>query len=157
MKAYDSPPPVHDDLQADIAEGERTFSERGRFVSADVAVTPIATVADKREHFRCSIFNGLSQWTKETGGQPPMVVRFRSAAIMADWLEKQGIPFGVSRNSRMNKEVRKLLNDRASQSKDLRKSRCKQITPEAVRVLLKKVRYLRALTDHFVRMFPYAD
>jgi hypothetical protein len=157
MKAYDDPPPMPADVTADIERGERAFAEHGRFVIPDAAGTASATPAEKVEHFRCSIFNGLAQWTKETGGQPPMVARFRSATIMVGWLEKQGIPFAVSRTSRMNKELRRLLNERAATSEDPRKSRWKQITPDAVRVLLQKIKQLRFLTEHFIRIRPYSD
>ncbi len=143
------------DVVADIDRGERMFGEHGRFLVPDAAGKPTATHAEKVEHFRCSIFNGMAHWHKELGGQPRMVARFRSAAIIVDWLERQGIPFGVSRNSRMNKELRRLLNERAAASGDPRKSRWKQITPDAVRDLLMNIRYLRSLTDHFIRMHPY--
>ena len=84
-----------------------------------------------------------------------MVERYRAAAIMVDWLEANGVPFGVGRNSRMNKALRTLLNEQAKRSTDTRKSRRKQITTGAVRALLKEIRAHRAIDNHFIQVRPY--
>ena len=115
------------------------------------------TRAQKLQHFRDGIFKAIAQAAKVGRGQPPMVDRFREVTIMADALETRGIPFGVGRNSRMNKEVRNFLNDTAEQSLDRRKSRVKKIADGAVRALLRKVRWLRVLGDHFINLPPYAE
>lgn len=60
--------------------------------------------------------------------------------ILVDRLMSDGMRFGVGPNSRMNKAVRNWLNAKAKRSPDTRKSRRKQITPTAVRALLKQVR-----------------
>jgi hypothetical protein len=110
------------------------------------------------QHFRDSIYNSLAQASTEGGpGQPPMVERFRAAANLADGLESTGVPFGVGINSRMNRELRRLLNEEARQSADDRKSRQKQITAEATRDLLRKIRRIRLLGDHFIRLSPYSE
>jgi hypothetical protein len=110
------------------------------------------------QHFRDSIYNALAQAATEGGpGQPPMIERFRAAANIVDELELKGIPFGVGRNSKMNKELRRLLNEDARQCIDDRKSRRKQITAEATRDLLRKIRSIRLLGEHFIKLPPYSE
>ena len=97
---------------------------------------------------------------KKCRGQPPRVDRFREVAHLVEQLEAEGVPFGVSSTSIMNRRVRKLLNEKAAAaaaSNDPRKSRRKLITPAAVRKWLRDVRLLRVLSDHFTRMRPYTD
>jgi hypothetical protein len=60
--------------------------------------------------------------------------------IVVDRLMAEGVPFGFGPNSRMNKEVRKWLNERASRSPDPRPSRRALIGATAVRKLLKQVK-----------------
>jgi hypothetical protein len=86
-----------------------------------------------------------------------MVDRFRAAVAMVEKLEANGVPFGVGQNSRMNKALLRLLNEEAQRSTDNRKSRRKKITPGAVRVLLRKIRYLRVISDHFIQLPPYVE
>ena len=62
-------------------------------------------------------------------GQPPMTERLRITAYLVDHLERQGMQFATARNSRMNKEVRKWLNERMAKSKDGRKSR-RKVSPQ---------------------------
>jgi hypothetical protein len=110
------------------------------------------------QHFRDSIYNALAQAAAEGGpGQPPMIERFRAATNIVDELELKGIPFGVGRNSKMNKELRRLLNEDARQCTDDRKSRRKQITAEATRDLLRKIRSIRLLGEHFIKLPPYSE
>jgi hypothetical protein len=147
--------PAH--ILAEIERGHQAFSKRGRFDldhSSDLRTLPLDR---KIAHHRDSIINALAQNGREVGGQPPMVEKFRATVIMVDWLEAIGVPFAVCPNSRMNKIVHRLLNEDAERSLDGRKSRRKKISREAVRPLLGKVRYLRALRDHFMKFRPYAD
>jgi hypothetical protein len=119
------------------------------------------TVDQKLQHFRDGIFDAIAQTTKEgTIGQPPMVERFHTAASIVDELLSKGMPFGVGPNSRMNKELRRLLNEQARQSSDDRKSRRKQIGEGATRQLLRKIRTMRLLSEHFVKSLkipPYSE
>lgn len=108
---------------------------------------------------RCDrVFRALEMAGKEgrRRGQPPMVGRFREVERLVEQLERQGVPFGVSRTSIMNQRVRKILNERAASSSDPRKSRRKQISGDAVKKWLKDVQTLRRLLDHFAQ-FPYED
>ena len=72
-----------------------------------------------------------------------MTDRLRTVAIYVDHLERQGVPFATARNSRMNKMVRKWLNERMANTQDERKSRRGTIGEDAVRDLLKQVSKLR--------------
>jgi hypothetical protein len=110
------------------------------------------------QHFRDSIYNALAQAAIEGGrGQPPMIDRFRAATNIVDRLVLNGVPFGVGRNSRMNKELRKLLNEDAQQSLDSRKSRRKQISADATRRLLRDIKKMRLLGDFFIKLPPYSE
>jgi hypothetical protein len=148
--------PAH--VLAAIARGQERFAQTGRF-EVDYNYQALRHLApqQKIQHFRDGIFTVISQAAGEGRGQPPMVERFRVAAIIVDFLESVGVPFKVGRNSRMNKFLRRQLNDMARGSTDTRKSRRKKITAEAVRKLLREIRKLRLLGDHFTRMYPYAD
>jgi hypothetical protein len=111
----------------------------------------------KIQHFRDGIFGAIAQTIAERSiGQPPMVERFRAAMTTVEALESRGVPFGVGRNSRMNREVLNSLNQDARQSTDSRKSRRKQITPDAVRQVLKQVKAMRLLGEHFIKLPPYS-
>jgi hypothetical protein len=72
-------------------------------------------------------------------GQPPSLDRLRAVTIYVERLVAEGVPFGTARASRMNKLVRNWLNERAKETQDKRKSRRKQVTPDAVRELLRQV------------------
>jgi integrase len=117
------------------------------------------TASGKREHLGEQVFRALEVAGRENRdrGQPPRVDEFREVWRLADQLEAQGVPFGVSSTSIMNRRVRDLLNEQAARSHDTRKSRRKQITPAAVRKWLRDVRSLRYLCDHFTKMHPYTD
>jgi hypothetical protein len=155
MKMDDVTLPGH--VQDLVARGQSAFRKQGRFDANYTNETLRALTPDqKRQHLRDSIFNALAQVAREEGGQPPMVERFREATIIVEHLEAKGVPFGVCPNSRMNKALRKLLNERALNSNDNRKSRRKPIQAGAVQDLLRNIRRLRAL-DSFIRMPPYAD
>jgi predicted Zn-dependent protease len=155
MKTDDITLPIY--AQDAIARGQSAFSKQQRFDTnyANEALRAL-TPGQKRQHLRDSIFNALSQVAREEGGQPPMVERFREAAIMVETLESRGVPFGVCPNSRMNKALLRLLNEKAAQSNDDRKSRRKKIKAGAVQELLRKLRRLRAC-DPLIRIPPYSD
>ena len=69
-----------------------------------------------------------------------MLDRLQAVMIVVDRLMADGVLFGVGPNSKMNKAVRKWLAERAKWSPDQRPSRRKEITPTAVRALLKQVK-----------------
>lgn len=155
MKTDDVTLPVH--VQNTIARGQSAFCKQGRFDTNYTNENLRALTPDqKRQHLRDPIFNALAQLAREEGGQPPMVERFREAAILVEFLEAKGVPFGVCSNSRMNKSLRRLLNEKAAHSNDDRKSRSKKIQGGAVQDLLRKIRQLRAC-DGLTRIPPYSD
>ena len=123
----------------------------------DITELPKLTSSEKRQHLAEEIFRVLEVVGKESRGQPPRVDRFREVARLVDQLGAQGVPFGVSSTSIMNRRVRDLLNAEAARSHDPRKSRRKQITAAAVRKWLRDVRYLRYLGDYFTKQHPYTD
>ena len=86
----------------------------------------------------------IEAWASGKRCQPPMVDRLRAIVVLVEHLEAQGIPFATARNSRMNKEVRKWLNDKMRYSSDPRKSRRKILGPDAVRDLLREVEKIRS-------------
>jgi hypothetical protein len=113
---------------------------------------------EKLQHFRDGIFDAIAQTIKEgVRGQPPRVDRFRVATSIVEELVSKGVPFGVCPNSKMNKELRRLLNEEARQSSDSRKSRRKQIGGGATRQLLRQIKAMRLLGDHFVKIPPYSE
>jgi hypothetical protein len=143
--------------QDTIARGRSAFCSKGRF-DTNLSAEALRALApgQQRQHLRDSIFNALAQVAREEGGQPPMVERFREAAVIVEFLEAKGVPFGVCPNSKMNKALRRILNDQAAQSTDDRKSRRKIIQPAAVQVLLRNIRRLRAC-DSLIKIPPYSD
>jgi hypothetical protein len=115
------------------------------------------TVDEKIQHFRDGIFDAIAQTIKEgVRGQPPRVDRFRVATSIVEELVSKGVPFGVCPNSKMNKELRRLLNEEARPS-DSRKSRRKRIGGGATRRLLRQIKAMRLLGDHFVKIPPYSE
>ena len=128
-------------------------------VEQDPKIIRAMSFADKLRHSRACILNALLQVAKEEHGrgQPGMIERLIKASAWVDELEASGIPFSVSREGKMNKEVRKLLVEEARNSTDPRKSRTKEIGADAVRVLLRKVRKLRIVSSITLRYPPYAD
>jgi hypothetical protein len=150
MKTHDAP---------HLAGGHRTSSNQQRLqIGYNNDELRALTATQKTQHFRDGIFDAIAQTLKDgTVGQPPMVERFRAATTIVETLESKGVPFGVGRNSRMNKELHKLLNQEARQSADCRKSRRKQITADAVRQVLRQIKAMRLIGDHFTKMFPYTE
>jgi hypothetical protein len=158
MKTIDIKLPGH--VRNSIAQGRRAFSKKKTFdTNFSNKVLRAMPLNRKRQHLRDSVYNALAQVAREEGGQPPWVERFREATIIVEWLESQGVPFGVCPNSRMNKALLRWLNEQSEQSEqsnDPRKSRRKKIKAGAVQDLLKKIRQLR-VGDLFVHMRPYTD
>lgn len=135
------------DIQASIARGEEAFKNQSRSEGARVPhgsgpiPNIITSVIDQSVQDRRDInLDARAQPTKGNRRQPPMINRLRAVMIVVDRLMSDGMPFGVGPNSKMNKAVRNWLNAKAERSPDTRKSRRTQITPTAVRALLKQVR-----------------
>ena len=134
------------DVQATIARGNAAFKRATRNKKRNIPSrgrmpTIITSVIDQGvQDRRDANLDAREKPTKGKRRQPPMVNRLRSVMIVVDRLMSEGVPFGVGPNSRMNKAVRRWLNDRAKQSPDRRKSRRKEVTPTAVRALLKQVK-----------------
>jgi hypothetical protein len=113
------------------------------------------TANQKIQHYRDSICNALMNVGGR--GQPPMGERLRAAVEIVDQLESNGVPFRFGRNSRMNRELLSRLHEEARRATDTRNSRCKPITPDAVRDLLRQIDWLRFSGNHFTKMFPYTE
>jgi hypothetical protein len=132
------------DVQATIARGEGAFKQQSHIRNSgrsDLAPPIITSVVDQSVQDRRDANLDAQQLPLKGGRrQPPMIPRLRAVMIVVDRLKADGMPFGVGPNSKMNKAVRNWLNDRASRSPDPRISRRKQITPTAVRELLKQVK-----------------
>jgi hypothetical protein len=141
-----------DDIRNTIARGEAVAKSRG-LQSRPGCDAPnagsydfiMSIVDEELQDRRDSILHARAQAAKGKRQQPPKVERFRFVLIVVEWLESIGIPFGVAPDSKMNKALRKWLNDKAKCSRDPRISRRPPITPDAVRELLKQVRAFRAL------------
>jgi predicted Zn-dependent protease len=154
MKIVDTIP-AH--IRNSIGQGRSAFSKRKRFdTNYSNKVLRAMPLKGKRQHLRDSVYNALAQVAREEGGQPPWVERFREATIIVEWLESQGVPFGVCPKSRMNKALHQWLTKQSGQSNDHRKSRRKKIKAAAVQDLLRKIRQLRAC-DPLVHIRPYTD
>ena len=155
MKLIDITLPTN--VRNSIAQGRSAFSKRKRFdTNYSDEVLRAMPLNRKRQHLRDSVYNALAQVAREEGGQPPWVERFREATIIVEWLESQGVPFGVCPNSRMNKALLRWLNEQSGQSNDHRKSRRKKIKAGAMQDLLRKIRQLRA-GDPLIHIRPYTD
>lgn len=135
------------DVQATIARGKAAFERQKRSEgtrgpgAGDVIPGIITSVIDQEvQDRRDANLDARELPTKGNRRQPPMIIRLRSVMILVDRLTSDGMPFGVGPNSKMNKAVRNWLNAKAKRSPDARKSRQKEITPTAVRALLKQVR-----------------
>src|SRR6185437_1040728 len=127
------------DVQATIARGKAAQISVGEGNRRDYVPKIITSVVDQSEQDRRDAnLDARNRPAKERRRQPPMICRLQAVMAVVDRLRADGMPFGVGPNSKMNKAVRDWLNDRASQSPDLRVSRRKQITPTAVRELLKQ-------------------
>ena len=127
-----------------------------RLLDLDDDELPKLTSSEKRQHLAEGIFRALEAVGKEGHrGQPPRVDTFRMVKRFVEQLEAQGVPFGVSITSVMNKRVRKLLNEEANPHDPRKSRRNNNISGATVRKWLRDVRTLRQLSDHFTRMRPY--
>lgn len=144
------------DVRASIARGEAKFQEfqrqykkQQRTTHTDPKATApssiISSVVDQKiQDRRDAAISALEKQSAEKGGQPPMVVRLRVVCILVDRLVAEGVRFATARDSQMNKLVRERLNVWAATSRDRSKSRSKQVSPDAVRRLLRQI---KGLTD----------
>ncbi len=132
------------DIQATIARGETAFQQQSqrKTVLRNHELPRIITAATDQgvQDQRDSYVTAREQPANGRRRQPPMTARLRAVMIVVDRLVAEGVPFGVGPNSRMNKEVRRWLNERASRSSDPRPSRREPIGATAVRKLLKQVK-----------------
>src|ERR1700730_14288102 len=127
-------------IVAAIARGQKAFEKTGRFeIKHDEQTLRTLPGAQKLQHVRDHFCTVIAMAAEGGRGHPPRAERLRAATIIADHLEAKGVPFRVGRNSRMNKLLRKQLNEMADPT-DHRKSRRKEINAEAVRAVLKQVR-----------------
>jgi hypothetical protein len=104
----------------------------------------ITSVVDVEVHERVEA--ALTQKARRsmgTRGQPAMIDRLRAIMILIARLEASGVRFATARNSKMNKEVRKWLNEKSHQTADSRKSRRKKVGPDAVQNILKQIKKIR--------------
>jgi hypothetical protein len=139
------------DIRASIARGKAKFQEFQRQYKKQQQTTHtdpkatapssiISSVVDQKiQHRRDAAISALERQSAEKGGQPPMVVRLRVACIFVDRLLTEGVRFATARDSQMNKLVRERLNAWAARSRDRSKSRFKQVSPDAVRRLLRQI------------------
>ena len=135
------------DIQSTIARGNAAFRRQGHFTASRnpkrgrKTPTIITSVIDQEiQDRRDANLDARDKAAEGKRRQPPMTNRLRAVMVVVDRLMSEGVPFGVGPNSRMNKAVLKWLNDRAKRSGDTRKSRRKEITPTAVRALLKQAK-----------------
>lgn len=136
------------DVKATIKRGRAAYSNatRGKPSRSKKTEAPraIISIIDPEDHRRREKLLKISKRrAKGRRGQPPMTDRLRVVAIYVDHLERQGVRFATARSSVMNREVRKFLNKRMSQTKDERKSRRGTTGDDAVSDLLKQVAELR--------------
>ena len=139
-------------VQATIAQGEAAFrnQKKRRRSKRDSAhrgsgapPTFTTSVVDKEVRDRREwALNKKAQGSRGKRGQPPMVERLRVGAMIVDRLRAEGVPFGTGPNSKMNKAVRKTMNEMAAKSRDARKSRRKQVSADAVHDMLRQIKGL---------------
>jgi hypothetical protein len=143
------------DVRASIARGEAKFQEyqRGYKKRRRQRITHINRKATTRSIFIMSVVDQevqdrrddaisvLEKQSEGKRGQPPMVVRLRVVCIIVDRLLAEGERFATARESRMNKRVRKRLNELV-RLRDRSKSRPKQIGSDAVEYVLKQIKGL---------------
>jgi hypothetical protein len=142
------------DVRATIARGnakfqesQRQYKKQQRTTHTDPKATApssiISSVVDQKiQDRRDAAISALERQSAEKGGQPPMVVRLRVVCIFVDRLLTEGVRFATARDSQMNKLVRERLNAWAARSRDRAKSRLKQVSPDAVRRLLRQIKGL---------------
>jgi len=140
-----------DDVQATIARGEAEFRrskksnrrKQGLIRPSPPGGPSFITFVDKEvQDRRDAALSAREKQSEGKRGQPPMLVRLRVGQIVVDWFRAKEVPLAISRNSRMNKLLREWLNERAARSRDRSKSRCKQISADAVQRLLRQIKEL---------------
>ena len=131
-------------IQAAIDQGEAAFkkiaSERKK---SRVGASPsfVTSVVDEKvQSSRDGRLTAKAQQSKGKRGQPPRLDRLQAVQTIIDRLLAEGVQFGTCRDSQMNRLVREWLNDKAASSRDLAKSRVKQVTADAVRDILRQLK-----------------
>jgi hypothetical protein len=140
------------DVQGTIAKGEvlakkqkkRQNSKRDSILKGSRAgpIFGTAVVDQEVQNRRDAALKKKAQVSKGKPGQPPMLERTRVGTIIVERLLADGVPWGTSRNSRMNKLLRERLNEMAAKSRDTRKSRRKEVSADAVQDLLREIKGL---------------
>jgi len=130
-----------------IARGEAAFQKRKRKrrekASARHNAGFVTSVINaKVQEHRDSVVNAQAQQSSGKRGQPPMLTRLQAGSIVVDRLQAEGVPWGTARDSQMNRLVRDWQNDLAARSRDRAKSRRKQVSPDAVRSILRQIKEL---------------
>jgi hypothetical protein len=144
------------DVQATVARGEAAFqssksraSRRKQLQRRTTTVTKndagvlsfVTSVVDADiQERRDSALKAKAKQSKGKRGQPPRLDRLQAVQTVVDRLLAEGVQFGTCRDSQMNRLVREWLNDKAASSRDLAKSRTKQVTADAVRDILKQIK-----------------
>jgi hypothetical protein len=134
------------EIRDTIARGEEAF-QKVKPSREKVRTRPgagfVTSVVDANvQNHRNSVLKAKAQQATGKRGQPPMLVRLQALRIFVDRLIAEGVPFGTSRDSKMNKLVGEWLNDLAATSRDRAKSRRKQVSPDAVRSILRQIKEL---------------
>ena len=128
------------DIRATIRRGDAAFKKQSQKRAKSGRPKVITSVVDDSiQDIREANLEARIKVPTRHRRQPPMLARLRVVMIVVDRLTAEGVPFGTGPRSRMNKKVRDWLNERARRSPDTRKSRRKEITPAAVRALLRQV------------------
>jgi hypothetical protein len=103
----------------------------------------ITSIADRDDQdWRQATLDGMARNARGAVGQPPMLDRLQAVRIAVDRLVAEGVPFDISPDSEMTQRVREWLNENAAASPDRRKSRRKQLSPDAVQDILRQVKDL---------------
>ena len=118
-------------------QGSAVGASKGKPPDFRTAVTD-QDVQDARDRY----LDSLEAAGKGKRQQPRMINRLRATDVIVQREIADGTPFAVAPNSIMNRKVREWLNAKAAQTRDDKKSRRKQITGDAVRVLLRQIRQL---------------
>jgi hypothetical protein len=118
-------------------QGSAVGASKGKLPDFRTAVTD-QDVQDARDRY----LDSLEAAGKGKRQQPRMINRLRATDVIVQREIADGTPFAVAPNSIMNRKVREWLNAKAAQTRDDKKSRRKQITGDAVRVLLRQIRQL---------------
>jgi hypothetical protein len=141
------------DVRALIARGETAYRKFKKSWRKQELIRPkgpaggpfFITSVVKNEEVQKRRDAALSALEKKSEGKDRrthMLFRWRVVLVFIDRRLAEGVPFGIGPNSRMNKLVQEDLNKMAARSRDSRKSRCKQVTPGAMRYILGQIKGL---------------